>query len=207
MEEQQQKCPCCENHCTRDALQCGKGKRYFMEGQEGKESPSNDHVHEHRGKHYHHDMDAMDTDEKLVKLMRHCGHILWHQSGGKQSQKRILSLLGRNEVMTQRELQEELDVKSGSLSEILGKIEAEGFIERHTNAQDKRNIDVSLTDSGKKAVQLHKQKKQKETKDMFSCLTEEEKEQLVNILHKLVYAWKKDGKPSHHKHRKDRVER
>lgn len=206
MEKLQMQCPCCENHCSSDALQCGKGRRHFTDNQEGKESPSQPHVHEHRGKH-HHDMESMDIDEKLAMRMRHCGHILWHQSGGKQSQKRILSILGRNEVMTQRELQEELDVKSGSLSEILGKIEAEGFITRQANTQDKRHIDVALTDTGKQAIQIHKQEKRKETKDMFSCLTEEEKEQLVGILHKLVHAWKKDGKPSHHKHRKDKVER
>ena len=47
------------------------------------------------------------------------------------------------------ELQEILGIQAGSLSEILAKIEATGWITRQKNADDKRQIDISLTESGK----------------------------------------------------------
>lgn len=207
MEENLKQCPCCENHCSCDALQCGKGRRYFSANEEQNEGNTKEHNHEHRHEHkgkYHHE--DKDKDEQLRMLMRRCGHVLWHQSGGKESQKRILSILSRHEVMTQKELQEELDIKSGSLSEILGKIEHDALIERKPNEQDKRNIDVCLSEAGKQAVQLNRQARQQETKEMFACLSEEEKDQLLVILHKLVHAWKAEGRQTHHhKHKKDNM--
>lgn len=203
MEDIQKQCPCCENHCTSDALQCGRGRRYFQEGQERKESPA--HAHEHRGKH-HHDMGAMDTDEKLAKLMRHCGHILWHQSGNKQGQRRILSLLEKQGVMTQKELQKELDIQSGSLSEVLGKLEKKGWIERRQNEADKRNVDVMITKRGEEEIQVQSMDRQKSPQELFHCLDEEEKVALVKILDKLIHVWKEDGRSHkhHHKHIEDK---
>lgn len=208
MEENQKQCPCCENHCSCDALQCGKGRHYFSANEEQNEGNTKErkleHRHEHKGKHLHYE--DKDKDEQLRMLMRRCGHVLWHQSGGKESQKRILSILARHEVMTQKELQEELDIKSGSLSEILGKIENDALIERKPNEQDKRNIDVCLSEAGKQAVELDRQARHEETKEMFASLRDAEKDQLLVILHKLVHAWKVEGRQTHHhKHKKDNV--
>lgn len=200
MEENQKICQCCENHCPSDALQCGKGRRYFSGNEEQKDERLDKRKQKHHGRHHHEDM---DQDEQLRMLMRRCGHILWHQSGGKGSQKRILSILSHHDVMTQKELQEELDIKSGSLSEILGKIEQDALIERKPNEHDKRNMDVRISEAGKKAVQFYQEERHKETKEMFTCLSEAEKEQLLDILHKLIYAWKSDeAHHSHHKHNK-----
>lgn len=199
------KCPCCENHCSCDALQCGKGRRYFNNDAQQTTTDQHDHKHSHggKGRHHHHGEEDMDKDEQLRMLLRRCGHVLWLQNGGKESQKRILSILARHDVMTQKELQEELDIKLGSLSEILGKIEKDALIERTANEQDRRNINVKLTETEKQAVQEHREEKQKETKEMFACLSEEEKDQLFTSLHKLVHSWKSEGKHNHHKHKKD----
>ena len=55
--------------------------------------------------------------------------------------------------MTQRELQGILEIKSASLSEILAKIESEGFIQRVKSDVDKRQISLILTEEGRAEAQ------------------------------------------------------
>lgn len=56
-------CPQCENHCPADALKCGRGARYF--GVQRQER----------------DPAGMTEDERLLALLRHCGHHLHHNAG------------------------------------------------------------------------------------------------------------------------------
>ena len=83
-----------------------------------------------------------------------------------------------------------LDVRSGSLSEILGKMEAEGYITRSPNEQDKRGVDVTLTPAGLEAAEQMHVSRETSVQDFFSCLDEEEKEQLSHILDKLLADWR-----------------
>ena len=58
-------------------------------------------------------------EEKLQGQLRACGHILHYNMGQKVGQARILTVLLERGIITQRELQDILEVRSGSLSEIL----------------------------------------------------------------------------------------
>lgn len=197
MSEQTIICPCCPNACHVDELQCGKGKQYFNNPKETSQK--------HHHKQFHHRIEDMDNDEILQMMLHKCGRMLSHHSGGKQSQKRILSILNKRGNMTQRELQEILEIQSGSLSEILGKIEQDNLIIRQQNQDDKRNIDLILTDEGNVIAQQNQEEKRNKTKRLFSCLEEEEKQQLIHSLHKVLHAWKQthgDDKHHHTRHHK-----
>lgn len=58
-------------------------------------------------------------EEKLQGQLRACGHFLHYNMGQKVGQARILTVLLERGIITQRELQDILEVRSGSLSEIL----------------------------------------------------------------------------------------
>lgn len=195
--EEKECCPCCENHCAKDALACGKGRRYFS-GDTLEAANENKHRGGHHGGKKHHHEEAMDTDEKLRMLMRRCGHILWHRSGGKASQERVLRLLVKQEAMTQKELLEALEVKPGSLSELLGKLEANELIIRKQNEQDKRGVDVCLSEQGKQAAMTQNDERSQQTREMFACLDEEEKDELLQLLDKLLHSWKHQFHDGHH---------
>lgn len=128
-------------------------------------------------------------DHMLASNMRACGHFLYYQTGGKTGQRRILLTLLEHGSITQRELQDILEIRSGSLSEILAKIEEDRYIKREKSDEDKRQVRLVLTESGRnRAFQMEEDYKRLIEK-MFECLSEEEKKQLLIILEKLVKNW------------------
>lgn len=90
--------------------------------------------------------------------------------------------------MSQKELNEILQIQPGSLSEILTKLEQKDLITREKDAEDKRKCIVKLTPAGKTAAQG--QKPRLEEDNMFSVLSNEEQSQLKAILKKLLAFWK-----------------
>lgn len=127
--------------------------------------------------------------EDLEALMRACGHFLYHSAGERNGQGRIMHILSSREMISQMELQEILEIKPGSMSEILSKMEEKGLIERRKDEEDKRKTIVELTEAGKQHVieyhELHKKK------DKFQALSDEQKEQLKELLSILLKSWKK----------------
>ena len=94
---------------------------------------------------------------------------------------RLLDLGGGS--LSQRELTELMDVRPGSLSELLGKMEARGLISRIRSGEDHRRVTVSLTEAGAaKAAE-------RGPRDLFAVLTDGEKEQLKALLAKLTASW------------------
>ena len=134
-----------------------------------------------------HGFEAEASDD-LYTLMRACGHILYHQGGRKSGQGRILRILSHCEAMSQRELQEVLGIQTGSLSEILAKLENAGFIERERDEADRRRSVVRLTPAGRNRAE--ECCRNGERQDMFSALDEGQREQLKKLLTILLADWK-----------------
>ncbi len=89
--------------------------------------------------------------------------------------------------LTQRELTERLRIRPGSASELLAKLENAGWITRRENETDRRTADILLTDAGReKAAQTVGADRRE---DLFSALTEEEKETLLSLLDRLRSDW------------------
>ena len=63
---------------------------------------------------------------EIIRHLRRCGHFLYFKTGGKTGRRQIFYILLRREELLQRELQDLLGVQSGSLSEIIIKMEADG---------------------------------------------------------------------------------
>ena len=110
---------------------------------------------------------------------------------GKASQKRILIILNESEAITQRDLTERLGIQPGSASEILSKLEGSGWIVRTQNEADRRTTDISLTDSGREIAEEALRQRRKRHEEMFSCLSGEEKQELLSLLDKVRCDWKK----------------
>lgn len=181
--EENKVCPCCGSQCQSDALQCGRGRRYF----EQREVKSHESRNSHHCNHSEEECDGIEG--RLMRQLRTCGRYLHHNGGKKSGQNRILSVLSRHGSMSQRELQETLGVQSGSLSEILSKIESNGYLIRNKSESDRRQTNVSLTDSGKEAAGEMDHCHEKNASDMFCSLTEEEKTELSGLLKKVLDDW------------------
>lgn len=135
---------------------------------------------------------SLNTDDKLIINLRDLGHIIRFLFEGKGSQKRILIILNEEGNITQRELTSRLGVQPGSASEVIGKLESAGLIERTTSVNDRRTVDIKLTEKGKiKAEEAVRQRKNRH-EEMFSALTDEEKDTLLFLAEKLNTDW--DGR-------------
>ncbi len=164
-------------------IDCEAGMRFHADGGHGYgHRPDNG-----RGWRGGHGFEAEASDD-LYALMRACGHILYHQGGRKSGQGRILRILSHCEAMSQRELQEVLGIQTGSLSEILAKLENAGFIERERDEADRRRSVVRLTPAGRNRAE--ECCRNGERQDMFSALDEGQREQLKKLLTILLADWK-----------------
>lgn len=139
--------------------------------------------------------DTLALDQALVRQALRdfgfFGHYLHMNAGGRSGQQHILvKLRKRGDHMTQRDLQELSGISSASMSEVLAKLEASGLIERTRSDEDRRQLDIALTDEGRtRADELIEKHKAFESSCM-ACLTEDELRQLIEVLDRVVEHWK-----------------
>lgn len=99
---------------------------------------------------------------------------------------RLMNMLKENGELSQKEIAEKLDIRPQSLSELLVKMESDGFISRRQDKDDKRVIVVALTEKGEEQLVVLRQVNREHAEKLFSPLTEEEKDALIAILKKLT---------------------
>ena len=134
-------------------------------------------------------LEPKTMEEKLAGELRVSAHYLRRSGLNRSGQLRILQILAKNGAMSQRLLQDVLGVRPGSLSEMLGKLEAAGHITRSQNEADKRAVDLAITASGEEAVAALEADQEEAMQGLFAALDNEEQEQLSGLLGKLLVAW------------------
>lgn len=135
-------------------------------------------------------------DESLYALFLRCSNIICRRLGRNASRRRIVALLDERGELTQRQLQELLGIQAGSLSELVGRMEKRGVIERRTDDADRRRIVLRLTGEGRARAA---EPCVMDDDRLFAALTVEERGELRVMLQKIVDAhvrWIKeaDGK-------------
>lgn len=211
------KCTQCPDECLLTDLKCGKGRRFLERVQNGgaedqehqdpcsrhrhngedghtgydhgdhhKHGRHRNHGHDGHHKHGRHSMNMEDRDE-LSGLLGRCGHHLYHQNNKKRGQGRILKILAQSGEMTQKDLQDHLEIKSGSMSEIISKLEAKGMVTREKDETDKRKIILKITQTGREKAKRHLN--EEKSKPLYGFLSEEEQETLKTLLKKVLDNW------------------
>lgn len=133
---------------------------------------------------------AVDMNDRIIINLRDLSHMMRSLYEGKGSQKRILIVLAEiGGSVTQRELTELLGIQPGSASEVIAKLESAGYIRRAPNETDHRTVDVTLTEAGKALAEEAKEERVRRHEQMFSCLSDEEKKQLLSLLEKVNEDW------------------
>lgn len=146
------------------------------------------------------DLDAELDDgtaraKRILQGLGFCGHYMHFHGGGRSGQVPIVCMLDRcGGQLSQQELGSHFELKPGSLSEILSKMEAGGLIERTRDTKDRRQLFVKLTRAGSELARREHEKRQAFRRVAFSSLTVEEQEQLAEMLEKIRVTWEElDG--------------
>lgn len=124
--------------------------------------------------------------------------------GMRAGQGRVLHILTLQSPIPQRELAYMLGVRPQSLSELLGKLETAGYVERRRDDTDRRTFMVDITEEGRDAAS-----NVPDVDDPFDVLSEEEQSQFGDMLDRVSVALREkfpdsrrpDGRRGHHGHR------
>ena len=130
-----------------------------------------------------------NNDEKILAGFRRFSKILRLEAFGHHGKARILNVLCTEGPMSQKQLQDEVEISSGSASELLKKMEEHGLIERKTSPEDNRGLIVEVTAAGREMNDTLNVEKSEKAKALFSALTEDEKEQFSAMLDKIYDSW------------------
>ncbi len=128
-------------------------------------------------------------NERLLNIMEKCGHFLYHRKGGKKGQRKIMDILVKEGEISQKRLLELVNIRSGSLSEFLIKLESKGLITREKSAEDKRQFKIKPTPQGEAFYNLKKREEYEQNRILFDALTVDEQEQLETLLSRLLAYW------------------
>ena len=103
------------------------------------------------------------------------------------ARERMLDVIGNYEGgVRQKTLTEELRINPSSVSELVSKLESDGYVKRTVDPSDKRATLITLTELGEaRSAELADERAEKMGK-AFAKLTAEEKEQLLALLEKLT---------------------
>lgn len=185
--KQENFCPCCGRHCDLRMPKCECGEEYQRTGvitakpHHGKEKQWKSD----RLKRYQ----EADIQKKLIINLRDINHVMRSLYEGKGSQKRILIVLKEVGNMTQSELTERLGIQPGSASEVIAKLEDAGNLVRVPSESDRRTMDIVLTEQGHALAEATEAQLKKRHEEMFSCLSDEEKNSLLKLLEKINEDW------------------
>ncbi|MDR2604283.1 MAG: MarR family transcriptional regulator [Desulfovibrio sp.] len=153
-----------------------------------------------------HTTESAVTSETLVMLFRRAAHSMtrsYHRHGhSHHAQAHVLSILRERSPINQYALMEMLNVRSASLSEILAKLERNGFIHRRRDEQDKRSVIVTVTEQGDAAMAEYQKGLSKSADALFASLSADERRQLADILNKIINSLGQDlsGSEMYHDH-------
>ena len=125
----------------------------------------------------------MESLLTLLGLM----HTLEH--GGRRPQRgyaqsRALRAIAAQDGISQRDLMEQMDVRPSSMSELLTKLENSQLIERRPNPEDRRQMQLYLSDAGRR--QVEEMSDEAPLPDPFDALTDEEKRQYLDLTGRMI---------------------
>ena len=149
-------------------------------------------MHEHKKSQQLHRLErnpAANINDKLIMNLRDVSHTMRSLYEGRGSQKRILIILHEVGKITQRALTERLGIQPGSASEVIAKLESAELIARTPSESDRRTADIQLTDKGKELASQAVNQRRRRHEEMFSCLSEDEKTELLTLLEKINTDW------------------
>ncbi|MBQ8135816.1 MAG: MarR family transcriptional regulator [Clostridia bacterium] len=130
--------------------------------------------------------EAMTTEERISSQLMRLSHLLRMISGAPDGQRRLMTILMEKGPLSQRELTELAGIRPASVSELALKLEERGYAVRFVNPQDRRSLNIALTEAGMAAAE----KLSDSRADLYGHMTEEEKAALLSALETLGERWR-----------------
>ena len=110
-----------------------------------------------------------------------------HVGPRRMSRERLLSIISEfPEGVNQKQLAERAGINASSTSEVVSRLEDDGYLVRQIDPSDKRATILKLTEMGQVRAQEVREEREGFLDQLFIRLSEEEKQTLSDILDKLI---------------------
>ena len=130
--------------------------------------------------------------QSIVRISRNARRKLHNQPEGASCHHRgyghILDLLSKHNGLTQQQIAQALGIRPQSASEAVATLEEQGLVEKSPNPNDKRSYLLFITPEGLQRRTEIQARLRENARRIFAPLTEEEKDTLQALLHKVVAA-------------------
>lgn len=131
---------------------------------------------------------AEDAERELMQLMVQNRHGAFSKieksSKGANIVIKVLDRLG--EPTNPKHLAETLNLSTARIAAVLGNLEKRGLISRTMDPDDRRRINVSLTNCGKKVAKAEKQEMRNKIIRVFEMMGEEDTRKYLELTAKFV---------------------
>ena len=207
--EQELTCVLCDNHCRLSQLGCLKGQRFYEQGAAPYCAQCDNHclledLRCQRGRDFYLKTGVEMLEERGTALYQEppglmmrfeiASHQFGKVRGGQSSHMRVIRFLHNHGAVSQGEMQRVLGIKAATMSELISRLEEQQMVTRTLSKMDRRVRVLHLTERGEEA--FAQQTAIEEKLNLFSSLTDDEKEQLEILLGKLIGDWRKREKRS-----------
>ena len=118
----------------------------------------------------------------VARLMRTTYDRRVRELGLTRSQWWVLTLLFRNDGVTQSELAELLEIERPTLGRLLDRLEAKGWVRREHDSRDRRAWRVHLTDAVEPAMRKLRKVASELRSDALAGLSAQERERFIDTL-------------------------
>ena len=119
-------------------------------------------------------------------MIKHLEHALADQDLGLNfTQYRVLKMLSNVPHISASELARRLEHDAGALTRLLDKMQERGFLRRHACAEDRRSVEISLTDAGRALSRPLRTVSEQLTEFALSDLSDAEKSTLMTLLRRV----------------------
>ncbi|MFD3448818.1 MarR family winged helix-turn-helix transcriptional regulator [Microbacteriaceae bacterium 4G12] len=106
-------------------------------------------------------------------------------TGISQSRLELLHQLYQVDEMSQKALQQEMNIDNAAITRHLKQLESTNMISRRKNPDDNRVTLVSLTDYGRNKISTFQEEKERFATSVLKDFTEEERDELLNMLNRI----------------------
>ncbi|BBM19636.1 MULTISPECIES: MarR family winged helix-turn-helix transcriptional regulator [Enterococcus] len=131
---------------------------------------------------------AEEAERELMQLLVQNRHGAFSKieksSKGANIVIKVLDRLG--EPTNPKQLAETLNLSTARIAAVLGNLEKRGLISRTMDPDDRRRINVSLTDSGRKAAKAEKQEMRNKIIRVFELMGEDDTKKYLELTAKFV---------------------
>lgn len=126
--------------------------------------------------------------QQLFCLIGEIHHVALKKPANKASfrgQGRLIHLLAHNKDVSQRELAGLAQVKPGSISEVLERLEKDKIVKRWRDDSDRRIVRVRLTSKGEQLYQENREARHQFESELLQTVTDDEREVFVRVIQKM----------------------